>query len=149
MLGGGFVRGHARTAQKQTAAERRRSRTTTAGHIDGGALAIRTLWEGGPQRMLGGGFVRGHARTAQKQTAAERRRSRTTTAGHIDGGALAIRTLWEGGPSECWGEGFFEKPSPYHGSAAQNACRSPVRRSPGLGTGSPPCSRMRDSSRHS
>jgi hypothetical protein len=64
MLGGGFVRGHARTAQKQTAAERRRSRTTTAGHIDG-APAIRTLWEGGPSECWGEGLPEAHHHRAE------------------------------------------------------------------------------------
>ncbi len=56
MLGGGFVGGPHHPALKQTAAERRRSRTTTTSHTDGDAPAIRTLWEGGPSECWGEGF---------------------------------------------------------------------------------------------
>jgi hypothetical protein len=48
------------TALKQTAAERRRSRTTTTSHTDGDAPAIRTLWEGGPSECWGEGLPEAH-----------------------------------------------------------------------------------------
>jgi hypothetical protein len=56
MLGGGFVGGPHQPALKQTAAERRRSRTTTTGEITHDAPAIRTLWEGGPSECWGEGL---------------------------------------------------------------------------------------------
>jgi hypothetical protein len=118
--GGGSARGHPTTALKQTAAERRPSRTTTAGHTDGGAPAIRTLREGGPRAANGlnaccdaavwapPGVRPMLARRVVNYTprcASGVRPDLPHTSASRDG-IQAVHCS-----CECWGEGFCEKPS--------------------------------------
>jgi hypothetical protein len=117
---GGSARGHPTTALKQTAAERRPSRTTTAGHTDGGAPAIRTLREGGPRAANGlnaccdaavwapPGVRPMLARRVVNYTprcASGVRPDLPHTSASRDG-IQAVHCS-----CECWGEGFCEKPS--------------------------------------
>jgi hypothetical protein len=135
MLGGGFFRKTLRKSREglpevTTLRGACRQRLNVDAHapppppqITHRAPAIRTFWEGGPQRMLGGGFFRKTLRKSREglpevTTLRGACRQRLNVDAHapppppqITHRAPAIRTLWEGGPSECWGEGFFEKPS--------------------------------------
>jgi hypothetical protein len=104
--GGACLRSRLRWCE-QTAGERRRSRAITAVQVDGGTLAIRTLWQkvgGGPSECWGRGLSAVTARWWE-QTAAERRRPRAITAAQVDGGAPRSGRFGRG-PQRMLGEGL-------------------------------------------